>query len=111
MSAYHETKVHGTHGFPYIVYLGILPEYISGIPHHWHEEMEIIYVTEGVVSVSVRNNEYILASGDIVIVHPQTIHAIRQHGDYAARYYNILFRFSLLASGADDTCREKYLDT
>ncbi len=33
MSAYHETKVHGTHGFPYIVYLGILPEYISGIPH------------------------------------------------------------------------------
>ena len=39
MSAYHETKVHGTHGFPYIVYLGILPEYISGIPHHWHEEM------------------------------------------------------------------------
>ena len=40
MSAYHETKVHGTHGFPYIVYLGILPEYISGIPHHWHEEME-----------------------------------------------------------------------
>ena len=110
MSAYHETKVHGTHGFPYIVYLGILPEYISGIPHHWHEEMEIIYVTEGVVSVSVRNNEYILASGDIVIVHPQTIHAIRQHEDYAARYYNILFRFSLLASGADDTCREKYLD-
>lgn len=110
MSAYHETKVHGTHGFPYIVYLGILPEYISGIPHHWHEEIEIIYVTEGVVSVSVRNNEYILASGDIVIVHPQTIHAIRQHEDYAARYYNILFRFSLLASGADDTCREKYLD-
>ena len=42
MSAYQETQVHGTHGFPYIVYPGILPEYISGIPHHWHEEMEII---------------------------------------------------------------------
>ena len=24
MSAYRETKLHGTHGFPYIVYLGII---------------------------------------------------------------------------------------
>ena len=110
MPAYQETKVHGTRGFPYIVYPGILPEYISGIPHHWHEEMEIIYADEGVVSVSVRNTEYILTAGDMILVHPQTIHSIRQHGDHSARYYNILFRFSMLESGADDTCREKYLD-
>ena len=56
MPAFHETKVHGTHGFPYIVYPGILPEYISGIPHHWHEEMEIIYVTEGTVIIEDRKS-------------------------------------------------------
>ena len=110
MAAYQETKVHGTHGFPYIVYVGILPEYINGIPHHWHEEMEIIYVTDGIVNVSVGNTEYVLSVGDIILVHPQTIHAIRQHGDSSALYYNILFRFSMLENGADDTCREKYLD-
>ena len=110
MPAYHETKVHGTHGFPFIVYIGILPEDISGIPHHWHEEMEIIYVSDGSVSVSVRNTEYILKAGDIVLVHPQAIHSIRQHEDHSALYYNILFRFSMLESGADDTCREKYLE-
>ena len=63
MSAYQETKIHGTPGFPYIVYPGILPEHISGIPHHWHEEMEIIYVTDGMISVSVGNNEYALSVG------------------------------------------------
>lgn len=110
MSAYHETKVHGTHGFPYIVYPAMIPDYHSGIPHHWHEEMEIIYVTEGCVSVSVRNSEYVLNPRDIVLVHPQTIHAIRQYDDNPALYFNILFRFSMLESGADDTCREKYLD-
>lgn len=110
MPAYLETKLHGTHGFPYIVYPGILPEYISGIPHHWHEEMEIIYVTEGAVSVSVRTTEYVLNAGDMVLVHPQTIHSIKQHNDCSARYFNILFRFSMLESGPDDTCREKYLD-
>ena len=57
MSAYQETKIHGTPGFPYIVYPGILPEHISGIPHHWHEEMEIIYAdrTFEVASMSRRS--------------------------------------------------------
>ena len=110
MPAYHETKVHGTHGFPYIVYPAMIPDFHSGIPHHWHEEMEIIYVSNGCVTVSVRNTEYILKAGDIVLVHPQTIHSIRQHEDDPALYYNILFRLSMLESGADDTCREKYLE-
>ena len=109
MPAYHETKVHGTHGFPYIVYPGLIPECRSAMPHHWHEEMEIVYVTQGPVIVSVGNAEYTLTAGDIVLIHPQTIHSIRQYSDDPARYYTILFRFSMLESGADDTCREKYL--
>ena len=110
MSAYQEIKVHGTHGFPYIVYPGILPERTSGVPHHWHEEMEIIYLEQGKLSVSVRNTEYVLDGSDILLIHPQTIHAIRQYEDHSARYFNILFRFSMLESGTDDTCREKYLE-
>ena len=110
MPAFHETKVHGTHGFPYIVYPGMIPECRSAMPHHWHEEMEIVYVTQGPVVVSVRNTEYVLATEDIVLVHPQTIHSIRQYNDCASRYYTILFRFSMLESGTDDTCREKYFE-
>ena len=110
MPAFHETKVHGTHGFPYIVYPGMIPECRVAMPHHWHEEMEIVYVTQGPLIVTVRNAEYTLQTGDIVLIHPQTIHAIRRCDDYAARYYTILFRFSMLESGADDTCREKYLE-
>ena len=110
MPAYHETKVHGTHGFPYIVYPGRIPECFSGISHHWHEEMEIIYATQGPVIVSAGHSEYTLTAGDIVLVHPQTIHSIRRCSDHPARYYTILFRFSMLECGADDTCREKYLE-
>ena len=110
MAAYQETKVHGTHGFPYIVYPVRLPERMIDFPHHWHEEAEIIYVTDGKLLVSVLNSEYIIENGDIVLIHPQTIHAIRQYEDCSARYYNILFRFSMLESGAEDTCREKYFE-
>ena len=61
------------------------------------------------MQVSVRQSDHVLSNGDIVLVHPQTIHAIRQYGESSARYYNILFRFSLLENGAEDICREKYL--
>ena len=108
MAAYQETKIHGTRDFPYIVYPVHVPERLNGFPHHWHDEMEIIYVSEGAVSVSLRNEEYILDEGDIVLVHPQTIHAIKQYRDHSARYFNILFRFSMLESGSKDICREKY---
>ena len=107
MSAYRETKLHGTHGFPYIVYLGIIPEYTGGVALHWHEEMEIIYVTDGMISVSVGNNEYALSVGDIILVHPQTIHAIRQHNGDSALYYNILFRLSMLEN-ASAICSGSY---
>ena len=110
MSAYHETKIHGTHAFPYVVYWGLLPDSLSGFPLHWHEEMEIIYVEEGSVSILVRNTEYIVKGGEFVLIHPQAIHAIRQHDYCRGFYFNILFRFSMLESGAEDICRKKYLD-
>lgn len=110
MSAYQETKIHGTHAFPYVVYQGLLPDWLSDFPLHWHEEMEIIYVEEGSVSILVRNAEYIVHSGEFVLIHPQTIHAIRQDEDIRGFYHNILFRFSMLESGADDLCRKKYLE-
>ena len=110
MSAYQETKVHGRQAFPYAVYMGLVPEYLSGFPLHWHEEMEIIYVREGAVGVSVRNNEYTVRGGELVLLHPQTIHAIKQVDDCRGLYYNILFRLSMLSGGGDDVCRDKYLE-
>ena len=110
MSAYHETKMHGTHAFPYVVYPVLLPDSSSGFPLHWHEEMEIIYVEGGSVSILVRNTEYIVKGGEFVLIHPQAIHAIRQHDYCRGFYFNILFRFSMLESGAEDICRKKYLD-
>lgn len=110
MSAYQETKVHGTHSFPYAVYTGLVPDWLSSFPLHWHEETEIIYVQEGCICVSIQNTEYTVHRGEIVLIHPQTIHAIKQHGDSDGLYFNILFRLSMLESGADDLCREKYFE-
>ena len=95
----HETKIHGTVEFPFAVYLGRVPEYITAFPRHWHEEAELIYVTAGRLNVSVW-------AQNIVIVLPHAIHAIEQAQSEKAEYYNIMFNFSLLG---EDRLAEKYL--
>ena len=85
----HETKIHGTVEFPFAVYLGRVPEYITAFPRHWHEEAELIYVTAGRLNVSVWAQNYLLGPGDIVIVLPHAIHAIEQAQSEKAEYYNI----------------------
>ena len=101
----HETKVHGTIEFPYIVYPGKIPEYITSFPRHWHEEAELIYVTGGQLKVTVWSEARVLSAGDIVIVLPHAIHSIEQLGTQRAEYYNIVFHFSIFG---DDACCEKY---
>ena len=56
----HETKIHGTVEFPFAVYLGRVPEYLTAFPRHWHEEAELIYVTAGRLNVSVWAQNYLL---------------------------------------------------
>ena len=47
----HETKIHGTKDFPYIVYHGIIPDFFKAYPLHWHDEVEIIYITKGKMKI------------------------------------------------------------
>lgn len=102
----HETKIHGTLDFPYIVYPGRIPKYMTSFPRHWHEEMELIYVTDGRMRVTVWSEAFELETGDIVIILPHAIHSIEQVGQEHASYYNIVFDFDLFGR---DACYDKYL--
>lgn len=105
-SLLHETKIHGTVDFPYIVYPGRIPEYITSYPQHWHEEAELIYVTGGHLKVTVWSEAFQLRAGDIVIVLPHAIHSLEQIGDESGEYYNIVFDFSIFGK---DAGYDKYL--
>lgn len=107
--AYHETKTHGKKEFPFTVYNGNIPKYIHSFPLHWHDEMEIISVTEGQGIVTVQSARYDVSCGDIMIIPPQTVHAIERKDCCTMQYFNILFSLSML-DVADDICRKKYFE-
>lgn len=105
----HETKIHGTIDFPYIVYHGKIPDFIHSYPLHWHDEAEIIYVTKGCAKITVWSNTYHVQEGDIVILMPHAIHSIEQLDSHPAEYFNIVFHFSILEKPEENSRYDKYL--
>ena len=106
---YHEDKSHTSPEFPYNTYLCSIPLDFSAVNMHWHEEAEIIVIKKGMGIISVDLTEYEVQMGDIVFVMSGQLHAIRQLGNNAMEYENILFKPSLLRSGGCDLCWESFL--
>lgn len=91
-----EKKLHGQPDFPFAVYPGRLPEFGTGYPLHWHEELELICVQSGTGIITVQAERFEVHSGDLILIPPQTVHSIEQLGENVMHYYNVLFRLSLL---------------
>ena len=98
MKDFHENKQHGVPEFPFVVYPGDLPGYLTAYPLHWHEEMELIYVVSGSGCITVQAEHITVRTGDVVLIPPQRVHSIEQLEDHAMVYFNILFQLSMLNS-------------
>lgn len=48
---------------------------------HLHRDIELIYLLEGEIKITVNNTEYILNKGEIAIVFPNTIHSYQSTVD------------------------------
>lgn len=58
------------------------PKDIKNFLSHWHEEIEITYIEDGVGQYSIDMTDYEVCKGDIVIIKPNIIHAGEmKHGE------------------------------
>lgn len=105
----HEKKIHGIINFPYTVYHGNIPKWISSFPLHWHEDFELIYCIEGQIQVTIWGQEYTLCANDLAVVLPNAVHSIEQGSLKGGEYFNIMFHPSLFKWSEDDLCYTKYV--
>lgn len=61
---------------------------------HWHYYMEVLYMQEGVADIIVDNNSYRLSPGDMILFHPQAIHAI--NSDAPIRFAGFKFDINIM---------------
>jgi quercetin dioxygenase-like cupin family protein len=69
-----ENKPHGTKDDPFSTYHIKNGGRSFQIPVHWHDELEIIYVKSGFLTVSISGENYIGTSGDAFVVSPGNLH-------------------------------------
>lgn len=104
-----ETKQHGSALFPFNIYPCSIPVDFPAVALHWQQSMELIYIKKGrgLVQSGLQMTE--ARKGDIFIVAPGTIHALRELPGQTMEYENIIFDMRFLGSGAADICAQEYL--
>ncbi len=90
-----ESVSHGTKEFPFAYYVmeNIRPGF--NVPLHWHDEIEILYIESGCLTLSINQIAYTGKPGDIFLVNPREIHGMLTD-DCTVRYHALLFPLSFL---------------
>lgn len=106
---YQEKKQHGSLLFPFNIYPCTIPMDFPSVPLHWHKSMEIVYVKKGIGRVQMGVQKYEAREGDVFVIPPGILHAIRRNGKHVMEYENIIFEVDFLGGGAADICAQEYL--
>ncbi len=91
-----ENRPHGTKEYPYDQYHMHHIGHRFQVPVHWHEEMEIIYIKQGQLQVTVNGQNFSGESGSIYLVNPRELHLMGS-SDVSVDYYTLLFPLELLS--------------
>ena len=103
-----ENKPHGTKENPFSTYHIRNEGRSFQIPVHWHDELEIIYVKSGTLTVSISGENYIGNPGDAFVVSPGNLHFMgSQSGD--VDYFTFLFPLKYISFCTDDMLDDKLL--
>jgi AraC-like DNA-binding protein len=105
---YQEKKPHGSEAFPYITYPCSIPLDFTGVPTHWHDEMELIYIKKGTGIITVDLEQYQVYAGSILLIIPGQLHSISQYESDSMEYENIIFKPEILLTKQADTCNGDY---
>ena len=73
--SYNENKQHGTLNFPVAYYFVDSKRAVYTMPMHWHNEWDLIYVTEGKVDFIVNGESVSANKGEVILMPGGTLHS------------------------------------
>lgn len=97
-----ENIPHGTDEYPYAQYHIHCCKKPFQYPIHWHDEVEIIFIEDGILRITISNQEYIGTAGDIFIVNSKELHFMSSPGKPIS-YYTILFPLEFISFQTEDS--------
>ena len=101
-----ENRPHGTREYPYTQYFIHKPKRAFHIPVHWHDEVEIIYIKRGYVTVYIGEQTFFAKNGDLFIVNTGELHFMSSE-DMKVEYYTLLFPLAFLSFQIEDALEQE----
>ncbi|MFE7083645.1 helix-turn-helix domain-containing protein [Priestia megaterium] len=101
-----EKSIHGTSSFPLHVYTKIKNNHYF-VGYHWHEEIEFIYVEEGVLEVTVNSESRNISKGNFIFISSGDVHQINSSGP--SIHHAIVFHPRMLNFDFSDICQNNII--
>lgn len=79
-------EYHDTLDSPYEAFLYDTAVQPFPIRPHWHYFMEIIYMLDGTGLIECDGQSYVVEEGDMILFHPEAVHAIYTATNYSLKY-------------------------
>lgn len=102
-----ELVEHGTAAFPMACYFDDLTR--EEVVWHWHDELELILVSEGAALVIAGSERYTVTEGNGIFINAGVLHAAWVEGTSNCRFHSIVFHPRLVGGGMDSVFWQKYL--
>ena len=80
----------------------------EGVPWHWHDELELLYVVAGIVRVRIPGGSADLGEGDALFVNERTLHMLS--GSPAAHIRSVVFDPRLVTGSNASVFARRYIN-
>ena len=104
---YKERRKHSTESVPFSYYESKIPDYFPNTPLHWHDEFEINRIILGSGEFICGDKHFIAHAGDIIIIPPDTLHAVNPVSNNSLVYNTLVFNSCMLYS---NVCERSYTE-
>lgn len=103
-----EIKKHGRPDFLFNIYPCTIPMDFAEVPVHWHDDVEFISVRKGCGIVELDFTPHTVVAGDLILIRPSQLHAIKPLDGYTMEYENIMLNPGFFLSYQLDACTQEY---
>ena len=106
----HEKNEFGSLDYPVsLFYLDLSESYMNRIRWHWHEEMEILIINDGLAQVSTDDTSYTLKPGQGIIINQNVLHSIYSLNTDNCTFYSFVFHPDFLFGYTSNYLQAQFL--
>lgn len=107
---YEEKQQHGTVELPVAVHKMSYPAGTDVIFYlHWHQEFEVLVVTEGQIEFIIEDRQYLLEEGEGVFINSNLLHSAKAVNGQKCSFFAVDFHYQFLHEDIHSRFARKYL--